>query len=99
MPKEGDSGSSNGDDDDRSMSTKLGDMEDRIDVQDEEIRALREDLETQIDVLDSRIREIESGAADVETARKLFEYILALEEQISTLKGRLEAAIDEGPED
>jgi predicted nucleic acid-binding Zn-ribbon protein len=99
MSDQENSGPDNSDDDDRTMSTKIDDMEERMDVQDEDIQALREDLEDQMDVLDSRIREIESGAADVESARKLFDYILDVEEQISTLRDRLEAAIQEGTQD
>lgn len=84
-------------DDDRNMSTKIDDMEERIDVHDEDIMELREDLEDQLDSLDVRIRRIESGAANVESARKLHDYILDVESKISTLRDRLEAAIDEDP--
>lgn len=88
--------SQNGGDGDRSMSTKIDDMEERIDVHDEDIQELQEDLEDQLDLLDSRIRQIESGAADVESARLLFDYILDVEEQMSTMRERLETTLDEG---
>lgn len=88
-----------GEDGNRSMSGKIDDMEARIDDHDQDIREVREDLEAHLDVLDSRIRTIESGATNIDSARKLYDYIVDVEAQISSLRDRLETALeDETPD-
>jgi hypothetical protein len=94
-----DSGSPDGVVDDRSMWTKIADMEERMDGQDPDIRALRADLAARLDVLIGRIRQIDSGAVDVDSARTLSDYLLEVEGERSTLRERYETAIGDGAED